>query len=78
MRIGVDAHPAAKIESALMPTPIQVQAPRIGVDLQDSVFSEKNQEVASWSVNQFLENMFELRHLVGLWQNGCQSASRWA
>src|SRR5204862_6539479 len=31
--IGVDAHHAAKVERMLMPTPVQVQAPWIGVDL---------------------------------------------
>ena len=33
MGVGVDAHHAAEVERALMPAPIQIEPPRIGVDL---------------------------------------------
>jgi hypothetical protein len=31
--VRIDAHDAAKFESTTMPTPIEIELPRIGVDL---------------------------------------------
>ncbi len=39
MRVRVDAHHAAKIERALMPAPVQIEPPRIGIDLDGDAMS---------------------------------------
>src|SRR4051794_7374226 len=37
MRVRIDAHPAAEVERSLMPPPIKIETPGMGVDLNGDV-----------------------------------------
>jgi hypothetical protein len=58
MRIGVDAENASKLQTALVPPPVQVQSPRIGIDFHSDAMLGTGSEnrididVVAWSTQE--------------------------